>query len=148
MTEVLFKIIQGEICPYCNCKTNLVSGELIYPEKLNKIPRPSYFDKKFFQCSNDPNHYVGTYKDNLTSLGRLADTELRGWKNNGHNAFDPLWKNKTHFKSQKKAYQWLSIKMKLPIEVTHFGMFSKEQCELAIKFCNQLINNSTIYVDI
>ncbi len=138
MTEELKKIIKGEVCPYCNCNTNLVSGEIIYPEKLNETPKPKYLDKMFYQCTNDRNHYVGTYHDNLTSLGRLADTELRRLKNKGHKTFDPLWKEHKIFKSQKEAYIWLSDKMELPIEVTHFGMFTNEQCMQAIHFCDEI----------
>ncbi|MBU3714112.1 MAG: hypothetical protein FGM46_04110, partial [Ferruginibacter sp.] len=82
---------------------------------------------------------VGTYSDNITSLGRLADHELRKLKNQGHNTFDPLWKNKTHFKNQKEAYKWLSKKMNLQMNLTHFGMFTNEQCLIAIKYCNELI---------
>lgn len=140
MTAEFRRIIKGEVCPYCNCDTKLVSGEIVYPEKLNEVPRPKYLDKMFYQCSNDPNHYVGTYKDNLTSLGRVANTELRRLKNKGHNTFDPLWKSKTQFKTQKDAYQWLSEKMELPLEYTHLGMFTNEQCIAAINFCNQLLN--------
>ena len=138
MNEEFEKIIKGKICPYCNCKTKLVSGEIIYPEKINEVPRPKYLDKIFYQCINDANHYVGTYGDNLTSLGRLADTELRRWKNKGHNTFDPLWKEHKIFKSQKEAYIWLSEKMKLPLGFTHFGMFTIEQCKEAIEFCEEL----------
>lgn len=86
----------------------------------------------------NPDHYVGTYADNVTSLGRLADRELRALKHQGHNVFDPLWKSKTHFKTQKKAYRWLSEKMNLPQDYTYFGMFTPEQCKQAIKFCNEL----------
>ena len=148
MTEEFKRIIKGEVCPYCNCGTKLVSGEIIYPEKLNKIPRPKYLDKMFYQCSIEPNHYVGTYNDNLTSLGRLADTELRRLRNKGHNTFDPLWREDKLFKSQKAAAKWLSKKMKLPIEYTHFGMFTIEQCKEAIAFCEEFkketINEKTV----
>ncbi|MBS1745277.1 MAG: hypothetical protein JST21_03795 [Bacteroidetes bacterium] len=141
MTEEFNKIIKGEICPYCNCETELVSGEFIYPYIINEQPRPKYLDKKYYVCKLNRNHYVGTYSDNKKSLGRLADTELRKLKHEGHNIFDPLWKNKTHFKSQKEAYNWLSEVMNLPLEFTHFGMFTNEQCINAIKYCNNLISS-------
>ena len=69
------------------------------------------------------NHYVGTYGDNVTALGRLADAELRVLKSEGHAVFDPLWKERKIFKSRKRPYEWLSKEMNLPIELTHFGMF-------------------------
>jgi hypothetical protein len=131
-------IINGKICPYCNCSTELVLGDLIYPHKVLLIPRPKYLDKWYYRCVENLDHYVGTYSDNKTSLGRLADNELRKWKNKGHNIFDPLWRDKKIFKSQKEAYKWLSKKMELSIEHTHFGMFTIEQCQQAINFCEQL----------
>lgn len=131
-------IIEGKICPYCECRTTLLKGEIIYPHKLNDTPRPSYLNKMFFVCIKNPDHYVGTYPDNITSLGRLADAELRRLKHEGHLYFEPLYKEKAVFSSRSKAYEWLSEKMGLPIEQTHFGMFNNEQCRMAIKFCQEL----------
>jgi hypothetical protein len=140
MMEEEEKIIKGAICPYCNCETELVSGDFIYPNRVMEQPRPKFLDKKYFVCKLNPNHYVGTYADNITSLGRLADTELRKLKTQGHNTFDPLWKNRIHFNNKKDAYNWLSEKMNLPVDLTHFGMFTNEQCINAIKYCNELHN--------
>ena len=131
------KIIKGEICPYCNCPTILVKGDVVYPHKLTEVPRPGYLNKKYYLCIKDTDHYVGTYADNTTSLGRLANSSLRILKSNGHRAFDPLWKEKIAFNSQAEAYDWLSIEMELPLEHTHFGMFTEEQCEKAIKLCKE-----------
>jgi hypothetical protein len=135
------QIIKGEICPYCKCGTELVSGKIIYPEKKNLKPAPSYLDNMFYQCKINSDHYVGTYNDQLTSLGRLADKELRKLKNKGHTIFDPLWRENNYFKNKTAAYRWLSEKMNLPFKYTHFGMFTIEQCNAAIKFCEEIINN-------
>jgi hypothetical protein len=147
MAEDFLRIIKGEICPYCDCETKLVKGEIIYPKKLTFVPRPLYLDRMFYQCINDFSHYVGTYsKDNVTSLGRLADAELRSWKSKGHRSFDPTWKELKIFKSQKEAYQWLSEKMEIPLEYTHFGMFTMEQCKQAIDLCEELKSASVCRV--
>lgn len=82
----------------------MVNGDEIYKQWINETPRPKFLDKKYYVCIKNNDHYVGTYSDNTTSLGRLADKELRNFKNQGHNIFDPLWKNKSHFKNQKEAY--------------------------------------------
>jgi len=108
--------------------------------KAAKNPRPKFLDKKYYMCIVNFDHYVGTYSDNITSLGRVADKELRKLRNQGHTTFDPLWRNKTHFKNQKKAYNWLSEKMNIPLEFTHFGMFTIEQCLEAIQHCMNLTN--------
>ena len=134
------EIRSGKLCPYCKVGTELVSGEIIYPHRSKDIPRPKFLDKKYYVCTNNKDHYVGTYKDNVTALGRLADAELRSFKSQGHDSFDPLWKERKIFKSRKKAYEWLSEEMNLPIEFTHFGMFSVAQCIKAIEKCKELSN--------
>jgi hypothetical protein len=140
MNDVQIKILKGQLCPYCNCETKLVSGEVVYPNWAKESPRPKFVDKKYYMCVMNSDHYVGTYSGNKTSLGRVADKELRKLKNKGHNTFDPLWRNKTHFKNQKEAYNWLSKRMNIPLEFTHFGMFTIEQCKEAIQHCINLIN--------
>ncbi|MDC1266634.1 DUF3268 family zinc-finger domain-containing protein [Crocinitomicaceae bacterium] len=134
------EIRSGKLCPYCEVGTELVSGDIIYPYRSKDIPRPKFLDKKYYVCTNNKDHYVGTYKDNVTALGRLADAELRTLKSEGHAVFDPLWKDLKTFKSQKDAYHWLSKEMNLSIEFTHFGMFSVTQCIKAIEKCKELSN--------
>ena len=134
------KIIKGRLCPYCNCDTELVIGDLIYYQIINEQPRPKYLDKYYYRCIENKDHYVGTYSDNFTSLGRIANSELRKLKSKGHQVFDPLWKQKIKFNSQKQAYEWLSEKMNLPQELTHFGMFTNDECIKAINICENNID--------
>jgi hypothetical protein len=130
--EDLEKILAGQICPYCNCETILVSDKDIYGAN-------STYGGMYFRCINNPDHYVGTYKKDKRSLGRLADNELRTWKMKGHEAFDPLWKSDNKiFSNQNLAYKWLSNAMQLDLKYTHFGMFTIEQCQYAISLCNNL----------
>lgn len=133
------KILKGEVCPYCNCSTILVSGEVIYPESISVEPRLKFLDKKYYMCILNNDHYVGTYSDNITSLGRLADSTLRNWKRMGHSVFDPLYTLHKIFKTRPAAYEWLSIQMNLPAETVHFGMFNIEQCIEAISHCKRII---------
>lgn len=142
MDEIQIKILKGQLCPYCSCETKLVSGEEVYPNWTKASPRPKFLDKKYYMCVVNSDHYVGTYSDNITSLGRIADKELRKFKNQGHNTFDPLWRNKIHFKNQNEAYKWLSEKMNISLNYTHFGMFTIEQCKQAIKYCHELTNGN------
>ncbi len=133
-------IFSGKICPYCNCNTSLVRGDLIYPKHAIENPTAPFLSKYYYQCVQNTDHYVGTYSDNKTSLGRLADGELRLWKQKGHSIFDPLWKEKYYFASQKIAYHWLSEKMEKPLSETHFGMFTIEECRKAIELCKEHIH--------
>jgi hypothetical protein len=88
MEPYIQEILQGKRCPYCHCGTELVAGDVIYPARAADYPRPYYLDKKFYICKMDRNHYVGTYADNVKSFGRLADTELRELKRQGHHIYD------------------------------------------------------------
>ena len=122
------KVIKGELCPYCNCSTELVSDKQIYG------PHSSY-QKMFYRCIMNHDHYVGTYKDNERSFGRVADSALRLMKRKAHDAFDPLWRDEPkRFSHKYKAYQWLSEKMGIDLKHTHIGMFTEEQCEKVIEF--------------
>lgn len=136
-------IIAGKICPYCNCATVLVPGDVIYPHKKNELPRPKYLDKFYYQCAQNNDHYVGTYADNTTSLGRVADAALRQWKNEGHRIFDPMWKELHLFVSQQSAYDWLSQQMAKPLSETHFGMFTIDECRQAIALCESFIQKNS-----
>jgi hypothetical protein len=125
------QIKKGELCPYCHADTQLVSDEAVYG-------RP--FGKKFIQCKVNPDHYVGTYA-NGKSLGRLADKNLRLKKREAHAVFDPMWSDTPKlFKKRNDAYQWLSKKMRIPSEETHFGMFDEAQCAAAIEHVNRYVN--------
>lgn len=120
------EVLKGKICPYCYCATKLVTDKEIYGPNSN-------FDKKFIQCINNKDHYVGT-RANGKSLGRLADSELRSLKRKAHALFDPLWESQDAvFESRDKAYIWLSKRMKLSHDKTHFAMFDTIQCEQSIE---------------
>ena len=122
-------ILTGQICPYCNCKTELVPGSDIY------TGTNQYNDYRFFRCVLNRDHYIGTYASGR-SLGRLADRQLRRKKMEAHQIFDSLWKARPpFFRTRFLAYQWLSVRMNLPQDLTHIGMFDVEQCDCVIRIC-------------
>lgn len=76
---------QMVVCPYCHAEAVLVDSAEVYSRSYGNI----------WLCR--PCHaWVGVHtNDGLNRpLGRLADTELREWKQRAHAAFDPLWKGK------------------------------------------------------
>ena len=126
LTDFDKKVLSGEVCPYCKCATKRVTDREIYGPNSN-------YNKTFIQCVENSDHYVGTYA-NGRSLGRLADGKLRLYKREGHAVFDKLWLgDNASFRSRDEAYQWLSKKMGIPLELTHFGMFDNEQCLKSIQ---------------
>ncbi len=108
-------------CDYDGTKADLVDSKVIYGKSFG----PIYLCPK---CGA----YVGVHKGTDKPLGRLADAELRHWKRNGHNVFDPLWQHGPFRGRRKAAYAWLAQQMGLPVEKTHFGMFDVAQCKAAI----------------
>ena len=125
-------VLSGKLCPYCNCETQKVTDKEIYGIQSN-------YNKSFIQCIQNSDHYVGTFS-NGKSLGRLANSELRKLKRDGHAVFDKLWQGEeATFNSRDQAYQWLSKKMKLSKDLTHFAMFSDEQCIQSINIVNRMM---------
>jgi hypothetical protein len=119
------KTICDVSCPYCNANAELVDGSLIYPR------RPDLWGKKYWLC-NPCDAYVGVHRDSpkFAPLGRLADKELRGWKNKAHAAFDPLWKTGKY--SRRDAYALLQAKMEMTKDQAHIGKMDVDQCKRVV----------------
>ena len=133
ITEEYTRIISGEICPYCDCGTELVTDKDIYGPL-------STFGGNFYRCLINHDHYVGCHEGSKKSYGRIADKKLRELKHKGHEIFDPLWKNKPKvFRSRATAYYWLSKRMNIHRNYTHFGFFDEEQCIEAINIIENFI---------
>ena len=107
-------------CDYCMSPAEYVDSKEVYGKSYGMI----YLCRK---CDA----YVGVYKGTDKPLGRLANAELRKWKQVAHAAFDPLWKCGP-FKNRKSAYDWLSKQMCLPVSKTHIGMFDVRECKKVI----------------
>ena len=106
-------------CPYCNKEAKIVSGKKIYPH------RPDLKEKLFWLCVSC-NAYVGCHGNTTNPLGILADKELRQLRIQAHEHFDKYWKQGKM--NRKEAYQWLAVKLNIPYEKCHIGMFNKEMC--------------------
>lgn len=135
--------MKSVVCPYCQSKSKLVGGDVIYPR------RPDLKSLKFWHCT-PCDAYVGCHKegarvetkngleisDGTIPLGRLADAALRRAKRTAHAAFDPIWSN--GLMKRKSAYSWLAKEMKINVHDCHIGDFTVAQCELVVKLANQL----------
>jgi len=115
------------ICPYCRQPAELVDSKEIYGRS---------YGHKMWICRNDL-AWVGCHKGSIKPLGRLANAELRHWKNLAHEAFDPLWKYGRFKGDRDAAYRWLSQQMGVPYKNTHIGMFDVAQCQKAIQIINE-----------
>ncbi|MEQ9672389.1 zinc-finger-containing protein [Coleofasciculus sp. G2-EDA-02] len=123
-------ILSGKICPYCGRETEFTDSAKVYHGKnygMIYLCRP---------CQA----WVGVHSGTDKALGRLANAELRRWKQNAHACFDPLWKRKmqkgfSKAEARNAGYKWLSQQMNLPPQETHIAMFDIEQCKKVVELC-------------
>ena len=129
LTKKQRDIIHGKLCPYCGAKTKKVSMNVIYGKKFGA-------GNDVICCQNYPkcNSYVGTHDDG-TSLGRLANYELRIAKKKAHASFDKLWKE--GILKRNKAYKLLSEYLNIPGKYTHIGMFQISTCYHVEKWADE-----------
>lgn len=116
-------------CPYCNAETKLVTGDVIYPHRIDLR------DRQFYLC-RPCDAYVGTHKGTTKPLGRLANAELRALKQEVHAVFDPLWRSGN--RSRKEAYQWMAEQLGIPFSECHVGMMDVETCRRAIEVLREV----------
>jgi Protein of unknown function (DUF3268). len=135
------KIKIPPICPYCEKTAKLVDSNLIYK------PTQDFFNKfkpfngviMMWACEDYPkcDAYVGCHPKSTIPLGTLANAELRTWRKKSKSPFERLWKeghihnfypqiSKDEYRSY--AYIWLSKKLELDPDLTHFGMFDLSTC--------------------
>lgn len=124
---------QDVYCPYCGKKAEYVDTIEIYGKSYGMayLCRP---------CDA----YVGVHDGTDIPLGRLANRELRRWRNRAHAAFDPLWQQGPYRRRRNDAYAWLAGKMGLTKEETHIAMFDVEQCKQVIQIMNNERRNPNV----
>lgn len=119
-------------CDYCGRDAKLVGGKAIYPH------RRDLYRLSFWRCEPCDAH-VGVHKnsDSLKPLGRLANKQLRKWKQAAHASFDPLWRSKKM--SRRGAYSFLSEKLGIHFKKCHIGMFDEDMCKSTVIICEQVL---------
>ena len=122
MTEV--------ICPYCQTPTKFVGGKTVYGFRAS----PEQIKRNYYHCA-PCNAHVGTHRGTTIPYGIPANAELRHKRSKVHSVFDKLWTNK--MTARQIAYFWLAIKMQIPTDDAHIGMFNDEQCERAMKLLKE-----------
>lgn len=123
-------------CPYCGRPAELVDSAEVYGGRsygMIWVCRP---------CDA----YVGCHKNSprYAPLGRLANAELREWKQRAHAVFDPLWQRKMQRdKCSKSAarsagYQWLAGRLGIEVKDCHIGMFDVDICRRVVEACTEV----------
>lgn len=135
-------------CPYCGQPAEYVDSSVVYNGRSYGM---------IYDC-RPCDAYVGVHKGSNIPLGRLANAELRKWKQAAHAAFDPLWRAKfrhrvaggegksgrpggDHYKpvyARNSAYKWLAEQMGIERKECHIGMFDVDQCKRVISLCRPI----------
>lgn len=124
---------QEVYCPYCGNKAEYVDSVEIYGKSYGMV----------YLC-RPCDAYVGVHDGTDIPLGRLANWELRRWRNRAHAAFDPLWQRGRYRRRRNDAYAWLAGKMGLTKEETHIAMFDVEQCKQVIQIMDNERRNPNV----
>lgn len=132
LSQYHIDVLYAKVCPYCKSTTEVVSETDVYGRE--------YKGRKMIRCRNylKCDSYVGTHDDGST-LGRLANKELRQAKIKAHSSFDRLWKEKLI--GRTKLYEDLADYLGLPDKYTHIGMFNKTTCLKVVEYCDKIYNN-------
>lgn len=124
------------VCPYCSNESQLVDSAVVYGRSYGPI----------YLCQ-PCDAYVGVHKGTTKPLGRLANKELRGWKQRAHAAFDPLWQHKLAKRRRERGpeykkhwarnsgYAWLAKQLGIERNDCHIGMFDVETCKRVVEIC-------------
>lgn len=136
-------------CPYCMVPAILVDSAEIYHGRsygLIYLCRP---------CEA----WVGVHKGTAKPLGRLANKELREWKQKAHATFDPIWRRKYEKRkagypgssehpggetylpvyARSSGYKWLAGELGIDAKLCHIGMFDIEMCKRVVDICAPIV---------
>ena len=122
------------ICPYDDEASVLQNGMQVYN-------RYDLRHRWFYICPKCDAR-VGCHPGTKNPLGRMADAELRSWKNKAHAAFDPLWKEKSRRektptgKARRAGYKWLAEQLGIPVKQCHVGQMDIDLCKQVVEICS------------
>ena len=129
------------VCQKCARAARLTDGREVYRH------RQDLHDKPIWKC-DDCGAYVGCHPGTVEPLGTPADAELRRARHLLHEQMlDPLWmeadrcglyapeNDKARIgirrAARKRVYLYLAWSLKLPLDLTHTGMFDLAMCRRA-----------------
>lgn len=127
---------ESVVCDYCLGPAVLTSSTEVYGGR----------DYGLIYLCRPCNAYVGVHKGTTKPLGRLADKELRYWKQRAHAAFDPIWQARLARKRAEDPkyiramarggrYKRLAQLLGVPREECHIGTFDVDQCKAVVAIC-------------
>lgn len=93
--------------------------------------------------------WVGVHRagKRFVPLGRLANAELRKWRQRAHTAFDPVWQaqvregSTSRNQARRAAYRLLAQELGIAEEDCHIAKFDVAQCQRTVKISEQWKKN-------
>ena len=124
-------------CPYCG------SPAIYRPAAMVHGNNTRHKDTHLYVCSRWPDcdSYVSAHK-NMQPMGSLANKKLRHKRILAHQALEELRLNR-HMETWA-VYIWLQVKLELPPDKAHIGMFSEEMCDRLISICRESLQTTQI----
>ena len=119
-------------CGYCNCQTELQTGQTIYPHRHDLY-------KLFFWVCPNCGAYIGCHKkgartkhkgqavtsDGTIPLGIPANASLRKLRMQAHGLFDPIWRGGVI--ARRKAYAKMAAHLGIHIDDCHISHFNETE---------------------
>lgn len=136
------KYTSGECCPYCESKTEVVTGWDIYIETNRKGYADPGVQHKIFTVCFECRAWVGHHSTG-EPFGGVADGTDRLLRRKAHSLFDPLWKIKMKVTGKPKhecrsaAYNWLAEVLRISPEECHISQMWAERLEAVIIACER-----------
>lgn len=124
------KDVGGVKC-FCGSGASLKPNSVIYNGRSYGNVPFAYVCDRFPACRGS----VGVHPDGRP-LGTIPDQETKRLRMAVHAVVDPLWKESANGRSKKRnrgsVYGWLRRILEMDRERCHVGMFTKEDCLLAL----------------
>ena len=87
-----------------------------------------------------PPHTQHNYQDILDFMKFKGEQrKFQSFRDKGHYYFDKIWNHK--ILTRDEAYKWLADKLGVLESDAHFSKLSCQQCEEAVFWCQQLLND-------
>jgi hypothetical protein len=113
-------------CPYCSAPVAIKNNDLIYGKSYGDWPW-------LFLCKNDEcRAYVGMHPFTNIPLGTMADAKTREARKLTKELFIKRWGCPGQM-DRSGAYEWLAVKLNIPLAACHFGWFDIEMCRKAYR---------------
>lgn len=123
-------------CVECGKKAIRMRGKHLFGSKHKAA------NKSFYVCSCGARVTANRYGK---AMGSTATKELRELRIQLHEEFDVLWlqtSKRKKFKTRNDAYKWLAAAMDKSERQCHFGKFTVDECNQALKLIKNFKTNA------